>query len=152
MNGKMTFFSLLDLSREGLESVKANVEKNDFNGAATALLEYYRSRDHVNYYDGWEVRPLGEAFDTTKADQICNNHIIHQDLPEKIDWQADPHGDPEWKYCLHRHEYLTELGRAYWFTGDIITEYLPRLLASTFDGNIDPFFAIPKLYFIGLEF
>ena len=88
MNGKMTFFSLLDLSREGLESVQANVEKNDFNGAATALLEYYRNRDHVNYYDGWDVRPIGEEFDTTKADQICNNHIVHEDLPEIIDWQA----------------------------------------------------------------
>jgi hypothetical protein len=43
---------------------------------------------------------------------------VHQDLPEDIDWQADPHGDPEWTYCLNRHEFLTELGRAYWYTGD----------------------------------
>lgn len=113
-----TFFSLLDLEREGLEGVKELSAQKKFPDAAEALLGYYRKRKGINFYDGWEERPLGQEFDTTKADEICMNHIVHQDLPEVIDWQADPHGDPEWKYCLHRHEYLTELGRAYWYTGD----------------------------------
>ena len=86
--------------------------------AAEALLAYYRQRDNVAYYDGW-TRPDGDvAFDTTKADEFCRNHLVHQDLSEDIDWRADPHGDPEWTYCLNRHEFLTELGRAYWHTGD----------------------------------
>lgn len=118
MKNPETFFTLLDLDRDGLEGVKELSDQKKYREAAEALLAYYRKREGINFYDGWEERPLGKEFDTTKADEICNNHIVHQDLPELIDWQGDPHGDPEWKYCLHRHEYLTELGRAYWYTGD----------------------------------
>lgn len=118
MNKLEKFLGLLDLDREGLEEVKELTDQKKYPEAAEALLGYYRKRKGINYYDGWEDRPLGKEFDCSKADEICNNHIVHQDLPEVIDWQADPHGDPEWKYCLHRHEYLTELGRAYWYTGD----------------------------------
>ena len=50
------FFDWLDLNRDGLEAVKAGVEQNDYDKAAEALLAYYRSRDNVNYYDGW-TRP-----------------------------------------------------------------------------------------------
>ncbi|MDB4516404.1 heparinase II/III family protein [Crocinitomicaceae bacterium] len=118
MQGVETFFDWLDLNRDGLEAVKAGVERNDYHKAVEALLAYYRSRDNVKYYDGW-TRPSQEvAFDRTKADEICRNRLVHQDLPEDIDWRADPHGDPEWTYCLNRHEFLTELGRAYWYTGD----------------------------------
>ena len=109
---------MLNLSKDGLEGVKEKVDQKNYPDAAVALLDYYRKRQGINYYDGWDPRPLGEDFDTTKAEEICNNYIVYQQLPEKIDWQSDPHGDPEWKYSLHRHEYLTELGRAYWYTGD----------------------------------
>ena len=112
------FFDWLDLNRDGLEAVKAAVEQNDCDKAGEALLAYYRSRDNVNYYDGWARPDQDVEFDTTKADEICRNRLVHQDLPEDIDWRADPHGDPEWTYCLNRHEFLTELGRAYWYTGD----------------------------------
>lgn len=118
MQDLKTFFSWLDLDRDGMEAVKASVEQNDYNKAAEALLAYYRSRSNVKYYDGWEKPAAGTPFDTTKADGICNNHLVHVDLPLDIDWRADPHDDPEWTYCLNRHEFLTELGRAYWHTGD----------------------------------
>ncbi len=112
------FYSWLDLEQDGLEAVRKYVKSDDFEAAAQALLDYFRTREHVNYYDGWE-HPVGKVpFDTTAADRICNNHLVHQDLPADIDWKADPHGDPEWTYCLNRHEFLTELGRAYWYTGD----------------------------------
>ena len=118
MHREEAFFGWLDLNRDGLEAVKAGVEQNDYGKAGEALLAYFRSRDNVNFYAGWE-RPTGAiAFDRTKADAIGRNHLVHQDLPEDIDWKADPHGDPEWAYCLNRHEFLTELGRAYWYTGD----------------------------------
>ena len=114
-----TFFSWLDLERDGLGAVKAAVEKKEYDEAGKALLAYFRSRDTVNYYDGWERPAIGSVdFDTTKANEICNNHLVHVDLPEDIDWHADPHDDPEWTYCLNRHEFMTELGRAYWHTGD----------------------------------
>jgi len=113
-----TFLTKIDVQRPGLESVRASVEASDWENAAEALLCYYRTRTGIAYYGGWDNRRLNPAYDTARADQICGNILVGQDLSGGIDWQANPHGDPEWKYCLHRHEYLTELGRAYWYTGD----------------------------------
>ncbi|MBN1361105.1 MAG: alginate lyase family protein [Sedimentisphaerales bacterium] len=113
-----TFFGWLDQSREGLDAVKSATGREDYSRAAEALLAYYRTRDNVNYYDGWDQPAQGVTFDPAKADAICNNHLVHKDLPDDIDWHANPHGDLEWTYCLNRHEFLTELGRAYWYTGD----------------------------------
>lgn len=118
MNKHSRFFSWCNLDHPGLEAVKAAVAIGRWEAAAESLRSYYRSRDNVRYYAGWETRKLNPKFDATKADQICRHRLVGQDLGKKIDWQANPHGDPEWKYCLHRHEYLTELGRAYWYTGD----------------------------------
>ncbi len=118
MNKKKKFFTWLDLDRKDLQKVKEKVKQKKFDKAEEELLDYYRNRKVVNYYDGWDKHISNPDYDTTKADQICNNHLVHQDLPKDIDWQADPHGDPEWKYCLNRHEFLTELGRAYWHTND----------------------------------
>jgi Heparinase II/III N-terminus/Heparinase II/III-like protein len=133
------FFGWLDLNRDGLEAVKASVEQNDYNKASEALLTYYRLRDNVTYYDGWERPDPGAPFDTTRADAICNNHLVHVDLPEDIDWCADPHGDPEWTYCLNRHEFLTELGRAYWHAGDEkYTQAWKRLLGDWIKKNPMP--------------
>ncbi|HVM61338.1 MAG TPA: alginate lyase family protein [Verrucomicrobiae bacterium] len=118
MNSYSSFFTWINTDRPGLEHVRAKADARQFEEAAEALLAYYRTRKGVNYYNGWDRRELNSQYDTTQADQICQNHILGQKLPQDIDWQADPHHDPEWKYCLHRHEYLTELGRAYWYTGN----------------------------------
>ena len=113
-----TLFGWLDLEYPGLEAVRTWVNEKQFDKATLALMDYYRTRTNTQYYDGWEKPEPGIAFNTTNADAICNNHLVHVDLPEDIDWQADPQGDTEWIYCLNRHEFLTELGRAYWYTGD----------------------------------
>ncbi len=118
MDKTSTFLGWLDLERDGLRQVKEKASQNKSAEAAEELLRYFRIRKVVNYYDGWDKRELNPRYDTSKADQICRNHLVGQDLSEDIDWQANPHGDPEWKFCLNRHEFLTELGRAYWYTGD----------------------------------
>lgn len=139
MQDAATFFGWLDLDRDGMAAVKEAVVQQNYNKAAEALLSYYRSRDHVNYYDGWEKPEPGTPFDTTKADRICNNHLVHVDLPADIDWRADPHHDPEWTYCLNRHEFLTELGRAYWYTGDEkYTRHWKRILGDWIKKNPMP--------------
>ena len=139
MNDPGLFFSWIKLNQPGLEQVKAGVEAGQFAAAARALLAYYQSRQGINYYAGWEKRELNPVYDTAKADQICANRLVGQDLPEDIDWQADPHGDPEWKYCLHRHEYLTELGRAYWYTGnEKYTRAFTRILSDWIRKNPMP--------------
>jgi hypothetical protein len=101
-----------------LQLVKEQVAQKNYAKAAEELLRYFRNRKGINYYNGWDKRELNPRYDTTKADGICKNLLVGHDLPEDIDWQANPHGDPEWKFCLNRHEFLTELGRAYWYTGD----------------------------------
>jgi len=139
MTHKQTFFSWLNLENQGLEKVKANVEQKNYDKAAEELLNYYRTRKNVNYYDGWDKRELTPSYDTTKADEVCGNKLVGHDFGDKIDWQADPHGDPEWKYCLHRHEYLTELGRAYWYTGnEKYTEAFKRILGDWIEKNPMP--------------
>lgn len=139
MQQNETFFSWLDLDRAGLEPVKAGVAQKDHARAGEALLAYFRSRGNVTYYDGWERPAAGTSFDTTKADEICNNRLVYEDLPEDIDWRADPRGDPEWTYCLNRHEFLTELGRAYWYTGDEkYTRAWKRILGDWIDKNPMP--------------
>jgi len=112
------FFAWLDLARPGLGKVQAAVQAGAWTRASEELLRYYRERTGIAYYEGWQNRHLDPAYDTAKADEICANRLVGQPMSPNIDWQADPHGDPEWRYCLHRHEYLTELGRAYWYTGD----------------------------------
>ncbi|GAB5552948.1 MAG: heparinase II/III family protein [Saprospiraceae bacterium] len=139
MNKVQKLLKLIDLNLDGLEEVKELSEKKEYPKATSALLKYFRNRNTTCFYDAWEIRPLGQEYETTKAEEICNNHILHQKLRDPIDWQADPYGDPEWKYCLHRHEYLTELGRAYWFTGnEKYTKNWIRLLSHWIKNNPMP--------------
>lgn len=134
-----TFFSWLDLERDGLERVKEHVSQSNYQEAGNALLSYFRSRKNVAYYDGWERPAAGSDYDWTKADEICNNYLVGRDMGEDIDWRANPHGDPEWTYCLNRHEFLTELGRAYWYTGDEkYTKAFKRILSSWIEKNPMP--------------
>ncbi len=113
-----TFFDLLDLERQGLEKVKTSVKNENYEHAAEEFLAYMRNRRKPVYYKGWETRANHQDFDTTQADKVLKRHIVHYDVGEDIDWHLDPHGDPEWTYCLNRHEYFTTLGRAYWYTGN----------------------------------
>ena len=46
-NDKATFFSWLDLGREGLEKVSQAVEQTDYDLAAAELLTYFRNRKGI---------------------------------------------------------------------------------------------------------
>ncbi len=134
-----TFFSWLDLERDGLEQVKEHVSQEKYQEAGKALLDYFRKRKNVVYYDGWERPATETGYDPAKADEICNNRLVGQDMGRDIDWRATPHKDLEWTYCLNRHEFLTELGRAYWYTGDEeYTKAFKRILSSWIEKNPMP--------------
>ena len=113
-----TFFNLLDLNRDSLKTLKDSLKNEDYKQAATDFLEYMRKRTEPMFYEGWNKRQFKKDYDTTEADKICNRHIVHVDMGDDINWQMNPKEDMEWLYCLHRHEFLTVLGRAYWYTGD----------------------------------
>lgn len=139
IDDKSVFFTWLNLERNGLEKVRKAAELKDFDLAAKELLAYYRNRKGIHYYDGWNNRTLNPDYDTTKADETCNHRLVGQDMGEDINWSADPHGDPEWKFCINRHEFLTELGRAYWYTGnEKYTKAFKRILTDWIKKNPMP--------------
>lgn len=129
------FFECLDYSVPGMEPVAEHVKHNDLDGAARALLDYMRSRRNVkyfiNHYDrsGFLNRPGYETPDgggTSNADDILR-HVFHgrmldwyppYEMGEKIDWEADPYGDIQWRKGLNRHNQWVILGQAYRATGD----------------------------------
>lgn len=139
MKNNELFFSWLDLDKKGLEAIKEHVNRQDYKGAGAALLSYFRNRRSVHYYDGWEKPSILMQYDTAKAECICGNFLVGHDMGEDIDWRANPHGDPEWTYCLNRHEFLTELGRAYWYTRDEkYTRAFKRILTDWIEKNPMP--------------
>ncbi|HBG25464.1 MAG: hypothetical protein A2Y10_09845 [Planctomycetes bacterium GWF2_41_51] len=112
------FFELLDLERPKLHKVREAVIAGNHTLAAIEFIEYMRNRSVPVFYEGWDNRKINRSYDTAEADKVCKRHIVHVDVGDDIDWKMDPHHDPEWKYCLNRHEFLTVLGRAYWYTGN----------------------------------
>lgn len=133
------FFNLLDLNKDGLKVLKAAVECEDYKKAADDFLKYMRKRTKPVFYEGWDKRSYIKDYVTTEADKISNRHIVHVDLGDDIDWQMNPNGDAEWKYCIHRHEFLTTLGRAYWFTGnEKYTRAFKELLLDWIEKNPAP--------------
>ena len=114
----MGFFSLLNLERKGLEKVRQFVQDQNTQGASEELLSYMRKRTKPVYLDGWENRTIDPNYDTTDADLICKRNILKIDVGDDIDWKMAPIDDPEWSWCLNRHEHFTTLGRAYWYTGN----------------------------------
>lgn len=133
------FFDLIDLNRSGLEKVKTSVENANYEHAAEEFLAYMRNRKTPVFYEDWDKRANHQDFDTTQADKVLKRHIVHYDVGEDIDWHLNPYGDPEWTYCLNRHEYLTTLGRAYWNTGnEKYTKAFKELLLDWIEKNPMP--------------
>lgn len=136
---KNNFFSLINLDREGLEKVKASVQSGDFRQASADFLEYMRNRRKPVFYRGWDQRTIQKDYDTTQADQICAGRLVHVDMGDSIDWHTPRMHDMEWLYCLHRHEFLTTLGRAYWYTGsEKYVRAFKRILSDWIDKNPAP--------------
>lgn len=114
-------FSLLDLDRPGLEQVKFRCEKEQWDKAAGALLDYYRSRQAV-HIPGQESCEASED-DFLKADDALR-HSFHV-LPDtvwnygrNIDWAYWPVKDIEMRVQLHRQGWWTSLGKAYRTSGE----------------------------------
>ena len=108
----------LDLSRPGLEEVRAKAEACDRAGALAALLGYYRNRYPL-------PAPGNDASgaDTATADNIVR-HIFQwgpyesAQYGDDVRWDWDPRGDIEWVAAIYRFYWATPLVQAYLETRD----------------------------------
>lgn len=118
-------FELLDLSRPGLEKVKAAYAEGDAERAAEELLTYYRSRMGISTPDldlnhlslskreqQWADEALEHTFYVHDGYQPSFNY------GKDIDWRYWPVEDNELRWQLHRHKWFTPMGKAYRLTKD----------------------------------
>jgi len=114
-------FALLDLSRPGLEEVKACCEKEQWKEASEALLQYYRSREGI-YIPGQNNREATERDSLWSEDALQHTFHVLADTAwnygRDIDWEYWPVKDIEMRVQLHRQGWWASLGRMYCTTGD----------------------------------
>ena len=113
-------FALLDLDRPGLEEVKARYDKQQWEKASEALLEYYRTRQGV-YIPGEESREASDK-DFLWADDALHHtfHVLEDTVwnyGKDINWEYWPVKDIEMRVQLHRQGWWTSLAKAYCTTG-----------------------------------
>ncbi len=108
---------LLDLEQPGLYNVKKETEAGKTGKALECLANYYAERKQPKHI----YNPPGRdpEHDTSKADRILSHFILGQQLPERIDWRANPIGYLEWMHSLNRHnKFINPLTDAYFATGN----------------------------------
>ncbi|MEL7588565.1 MAG: alginate lyase family protein [Prolixibacteraceae bacterium] len=118
-----TIFQQLDLSKEGLQGVKAAYESGDLAGACRLLLRYYDSRPASH---SKEHPPVSEQT-IASADSILNDCFTFQRVAGRVprrddghlDWSFEgPENDIEWAWALNRHYPVNTLLAAYFKTGN----------------------------------
>ena len=119
-------FDLLDLTRPGLEKVRAAHEGEDDAAAAADLLEYYRSRKGICTPEIRNVKKVKINKEQQKwaDDALQHTFFVHKgyqpsfNYGEDIDWRYWPVQDNELRWQLHRHKWFTPMGYAYRVSGD----------------------------------
>lgn len=119
-------FDLLDLTRPGLEKVRAAHEGGDDAAAAADLLEYYRSRKGICTPEIRNVKKVKINKEQQKwaDDALQHTFFVHKgyqpsfNYGEDIDWRYWPVQDNELRWQLHRHKWFTPMGYAYRVSGD----------------------------------
>ena len=106
----------LDLTRPGLEKVRAAADAGDRQAALAALLEYYRRKFPLP-----EKKP--PRANLAKADGIVKHTFQWGpyepfDYGPEVDWPADPRGDIEWVAVMYRFFWAPPLADAYAATRD----------------------------------
>lgn len=135
-DGDRTVFELLNLDYPGLESVKALCEAGDYGNAALKLLQYYRERPVYNPNVNL-LQTTATATEISYADQASKDgdyrFKVYKYVDDNgqcwsfkgtdgnIDWGLIPESmakESEFKYQLHRHQWMLPQAKAYKATGD----------------------------------
>lgn len=122
------FFSLLDLTRPALADVKAAVEQEDWTAAKQAWAKHLETRTSPKYLWSRRDRSAIEAYYATRggldrylprADTVLARDFnwlgVRKQLKHDVDWLQGP---VEWTHVLSRFGYWTDLGLAWWASGD----------------------------------
>ncbi|MFD1616304.1 alginate lyase family protein [Gelatiniphilus marinus] len=132
-----SLFNKLDYNVPELKSVKKSIANNNHKEALRQLLKVYRAKDNLYlqvtkndlaYINGNYPQDIKKTIEV--ANQVLDKYFLfrydwdmektnipHQ-FKDEIDWTAIPNGDEEWCFMLNRHKYWTDLGKAYFITGN----------------------------------
>jgi len=114
-------FESLNLELPALSVVKNAVAAQDWEGACTVLLAYYRTCPSGQWLRHAPVAP-SDATDPY-AEQIVHDifGIPVPRLPSGgLDWAyVPPNSDADWAHDLNRHDYMRSVLDAYWATGNL---------------------------------
>lgn len=118
-------FALLNLDYPGLEQVKQLYQKGDEEGAAGALLDYYRTRTGiVNPAIDLNNLAISKREQQWADEALEHTFYVHDgyqpsfNYGKEINWQHWPVQDNELRWQLHRHKWFAPMGKAYRLTGD----------------------------------
>ncbi|MBQ9892138.1 MAG: heparinase II/III family protein [Bacteroidales bacterium] len=138
-------FSLLDLTRPGMEKVAEAVAAGNDDAAADALLAYFRSRE-ASGSASEALSPITEEEQKWADDALEHRFFVHSGYQpsyfygDDIDWTYWPVKDNELRWQLHRMKWWIPLGKAYRLTGDEkyaaewVSEYLDWIEKNPLEG------------------
>ena len=145
----LNVFDLLNLDYPGLEEVKAYCQAEDYGNAAECLLKYYRERSVYNPNVNL-LQTTATATEISYADQASKEGDYRFKVYEyvesegqcwsfkgadgNIDWTFIPESmatEAEFKYQLHRHQWMIPQAKAYKATGD--NKYIQAWIDVYFD-------------------
>ena len=132
----LNVFDILNLDYPGLEEVKAFCQAEDYGNAAESLLKYYRERSVYNPNVNL-LQTTATATEISYADQASKEGDYRFKVYEYVEsegqcwsfkgtdgginWSYIPEsmaGEAEFKYQLHRHQWMIPQAKAYKATGD----------------------------------
>ena len=123
------FFEALNLDYPGLKQVMKNSEKGDYSTAKHLFVEYLKKRTKPTWSFDWRDRIKSKQeylriANINEADRYANNELLSCGVWYKfgktIEWTSNhaPDNYAEWTWQLNRFSYWTDMGKAYWATGD----------------------------------
>ena len=141
MVDERAFFSLLDLERPELKSVRQAAEREDWQAAKEAWARHlerrtaphwtWSRRDRERIMALYEEKFGGFKGSVAAADRALGREFnwlgVRKQLEHDIEWL---HGPIEWTHVLSRHGYWRPMGLAWWVHGGMRS--MPRIGSTCF--------------------
>lgn len=113
-------FEVLDLNHKGLEKVKTNYDKGDYDRAKKELLKYYKKRtSQINPDIDLDKIKLNDTDRKWAEEALEHKFFAHKGYQpsyfygDDINWDYWPIKDNELRWQLHRHKWWSPMGKAF---------------------------------------